>query len=79
LDAVNRAAVQHRRVLTTSPFQRLDTPPATTDGYDVGGRVTHDRLGLGRIVAIDPQFLTVDFGGGEIRQLKAGTKGWQSL
>lgn len=76
---MNRAAVQHRRVLATSPFQRSDSPPATTDGYDVGDRITHDRLGLGRIVGIDPQFLTVDFGGGVVRQLKAGTKGWQSL
>jgi hypothetical protein len=66
-------------VLATSPFQRFDTPPATTDGYEIGGRITHDRLGLGRIVAIDDQFLTVDFGGGLSRQLKAGTKGWQSL
>lgn len=71
--------MQHRRVLPTSPFQRSDNPPATTDGYDVGGRVTHDRLGLGRIVAIDELFLTVDFGGGVVRQLKAGTQGWQSL
>jgi hypothetical protein len=66
-------------VLPTSPFQRFDTPPPTTDGYCVGGRVTHDRLGLGRIVAIDEQFLTVDFGCGSVRQLKAGTRGWQAL
>jgi hypothetical protein len=71
--------VQHRRVLPTSPFQRFDNPPPTTDGYDVGGRVTHDRLGLGRIVGIDELFLTVDFGGGQVRQLKVGSKGWQSL
>ncbi|MDQ1289031.1 MAG: hypothetical protein QG622_2597 [Actinomycetota bacterium] len=76
---VNRAAVQPRRVLPTSPFKRSDSPPPSTDGYSVGGRVTHDRLGLGRIVAVDPQFLTVDFGCGMVRQLKAGTKGWQSL
>lgn len=79
MGAVNRAAVQHRRVLPTSPFQRSNTPPPTTDGYHVGGRVTHDRLGLGRIVAIDELFLTVDFGGGVTRQLKVGTKGWQLL
>lgn len=71
--------MQPRRVLPTSPFQRFETPPATTDGYSIGDRVTHDRLGLGRIIAIDPQFLTVDFSGGIVRQLKAGTKGWQSL
>jgi len=76
---VNRAAVQHRRVLATSPFQRLNAPPPTTDGYDVGGRVTHDRFGLGRIVAIDEMFLTVDFGNDQVRQLKAGSQGWQSL
>jgi hypothetical protein len=71
--------VQRRRVLPTSPFQRSDSPPPTTDGYDVGGRVTHDRFGLGRIVAIDDLFLTVDFGEGIVRQLKAGARGWQAL
>jgi hypothetical protein len=79
LGIVNRVTLQHRQVLATSPFQRFDTPPPTTDGFSVGGRVTHDRLGLGRILAIDPYFLTVDFGDGVVRQLKAGTKGWQAL
>jgi hypothetical protein len=66
-------------VLPTSPFRRLDVSPPTTDGFLVGGRVTHDRLGMGRIIAVDPEFGTIDFGGGTIRQMRAGARGLDRL
>jgi hypothetical protein len=62
-------------VLPTSPFRRIDIAGPTTDGYLVGGRVTHDRFGMGRIVAVDAEFVTVDFGGGTVKQLRAGARG----
>ena len=76
---MHRSAVQQRRVLPTSPFRRDDTPPPTTDSYHVGERVTHDRLGLGRIVDVDAEFVTIDFGAGAIRQLRAGARCLQQL
>jgi len=76
---VHRSAVQTRKVLPTSPFTRIDTTPPTTDGFLVGGRVTHDRFGLGKIVAVDPEFITIDFGGGTVKQLRAGAKGLDRL
>jgi hypothetical protein len=66
-------------VLPTSPFRRLETTQPTTDGFVVGGRVTHDRFGVGKIVAVDPEFVTIDFGGGAIRQLRAGARGLDRL
>jgi hypothetical protein len=79
LGVVSRSAVQQRRVLPTSPFRRIEAPPPSTAGYLVGGRVTHDGLGVGRIVDVDEAFITVDFGDGAVRQLRAGTRGLQRL
>lgn len=76
---VPRSAVQQRRTLPTSPFQRIATPPPSTDGFQIGGRVTHDRLGMGRIVEVDEEFVTVDFGSGATRRLRAGARGLQLL
>jgi len=68
-----------RRDLPTSPFRRIEPPPATTDGLAVGGRVTHDHFGLGRIVVLEPEFLHVDFGGTRPVRLRAGSPGWLAL
>ena len=76
---VHRSAVQVRKVLPTSPFHRLDSAPPTTDGFSVGGRVTHDRFGMGKIIAVDPEFVTIDFGGGSVKQLRAGARGLDRL
>jgi hypothetical protein len=76
---VHRSVVQTRRVLPTSPFQRIDSSPPTTDGFIVGGRVTHDRFGMGKIIAVDPDFVTIDFGGGAVKQLRAGARGLDRL
>lgn len=64
-----------RRVLPTSPFQRTETPTPTTAGYRVGARITHDRYGLGRIVAVDEGFIFVKFSDGAARQFPAGVRG----
>ncbi|HEY6794903.1 MAG TPA: hypothetical protein VI248_09485 [Kineosporiaceae bacterium] len=76
---MDQSVAQTRRVLVTSPFQRLETARPTTDGYLVGGRVTHDRFGVGRITAVDTEFVTVDFGGGAVRQFRAGSRGLSRL
>jgi len=41
--------------------------------------VTHDRLGMGRIVEVDDEFVTVDFGSGGVRRLRAGARGFHRL
>ena len=45
----------------------------------VGGRVTHDRLGMGKIVDVDSEFVTIDFGDGAVRRLRAGARGLHQL
>ena len=40
----------------------MTTPPVLS--FSPGDRVTHDHLGLGRVVAVDVGFVSVDFGEG---------------
>ena len=50
-----------RRHLASSPFQ----PPApeVVETFEVDERVTHDKYGLGRVVAVETdQAVVVDFG-----------------
>lgn len=54
-----------RRHLATSPFKREPEPPIVQ--YVVGGRVSHDTYGLGRVVAIEANAVTVDFGSRKVR------------
>ena len=57
-----------RRHLATSPFNKtpLIEPPA--EQYAVQDQVTHDRYGLGRVVAVeDDTAVTVDFGSRLVR------------
>ncbi len=50
-----------RRSLPASPFIRRTTP--APEQYVVGDRVTHDKHGLGRVVAVeDDTSVIVDFG-----------------
>ena len=52
-----------RRFIAGSPFNKpaVDEPPA--EEYALQDRVTHDRYGLGRVVALeDESSLIVDFG-----------------
>jgi len=53
-----------RRSLPTSPFKpRVEAPPKR---FEVGDRVTHDRYGLGRAIAVEGDggdiAVLVDFG-----------------
>ena len=57
-----------RRHLSTSPFNKppLAEPPA--EQYAVQDQVTHDRYGLGRVVAVeDDTALIIDFGSRLVR------------
>jgi hypothetical protein len=76
---VTQPAPIRRRPLATSPFNRPDVRPPTTSGFSVGDRVTYDRFGMGRVVSVDASFVTVDFGGGDVRDFAAGTSGLQPL
>lgn len=49
-----------RRHLPTSPFP--PTPVPEIEQYAVDDRVTHDAYGLGWVVAVDQESVTVDFG-----------------
>ncbi|MER5635668.1 hypothetical protein ABT095_01785 [Kitasatospora sp. NPDC002227] len=47
---MTRTAVA-RHTLATSPFKAPEVAPIET--YEVGDRVSHDRHGLGRVVAVE--------------------------
>jgi hypothetical protein len=50
-------------VLPSSPFRPPAPVPTAPDSLAVGDRVTHDRLGLGRVTRIlDDDTVVVDFG-----------------
>ena len=49
-----------RRHLATSPFKPAPVPDI--EQYAVDDRVTHDSYGLGWVVAVDGESVTVDFG-----------------
>jgi hypothetical protein len=51
----------------------------TTNGFSVGDRVTYDRFGMGRVVSLDANFITVDFGEEDVRVFPAGTAGLQPI
>ncbi len=68
-----------RRVLATSPFKNRQEVAASTSDFSVGDRVTHDRRGMGRVVAVDEQFVTVEFGPGEVCRVPAGARGFSRL
>ena len=68
------------RVLPTSPFQRKEVVPPTTDGFEVGDRVTLDSWGMGRVTEVTPDAVTVVFGSpGGVRRIPAGTRGFSRL
>ncbi len=60
-----------RRHLPNSPFnagrEAAAIPP---EPIPVGARVSHERYGLGRVVAVDGEWaVIVDFGGGDLRRV----------
>lgn len=54
-----------RRHLSSSPF--VAEPDPVIEEFAVGDRVTHDKYGLGRIVARDEVAVTADFGSHRVR------------
>jgi hypothetical protein len=50
-------------VLTTSPFAAPEAAPVARAVLSTGDRVTHDRLGVGRVIRVlDDDRVVVDFG-----------------
>jgi hypothetical protein len=50
-------------VLPSSPFSNPEPAPAALEELTPGDRVTHDRLGVGKVVrVVDDQHVIVDFG-----------------
>jgi hypothetical protein len=76
---VTRATSATRRVLPTSPFKAKEIVIPSTDDFSVGDRVTHDRRGMGRVVRVDEQYVTVEFGPGDICRVPAGARGFSRL
>ncbi|AYY15067.1 hypothetical protein EF847_22585 [Actinobacteria bacterium YIM 96077] len=57
------SSTTNRRVLSTSPFQ--SAAPEPIEPFEVNDLLTHDRHGMGRVVAVGPDNkIHVDFGGG---------------
>ncbi|MFN8073903.1 MAG: hypothetical protein U0Q15_00615 [Kineosporiaceae bacterium] len=63
----------------SSPFKREVVPPPSTADYQVGDRVTWDRGGMGRVVAVTEDHITVDFGTAGTRTFAAGASGLSRL
>jgi hypothetical protein len=52
-----------RRALPTSPFASPSTSAPVLEHLEAGDRVTHDRLGVGRVLRLaEDQIVIVDFG-----------------
>lgn len=50
-------------MLPSSPFACPAPGPTASEAFTVGDRVTHDRLGLGRVTRVmDDESVIVDFG-----------------
>jgi hypothetical protein len=50
-------------MLPGSPFAAPDPGPTSSERFTAGDRVTHDRLGLGRVTrVVDDESVVVDFG-----------------
>ena len=64
-----------RRYLATSPFNAArEAAQAKIVPIPVGTRVSHERHGLGRVVALDgPDAVIVDFGQGERMRVALGS------
>jgi hypothetical protein len=51
-----------RRPLPGSPFNKAPASPAPVKEFAVQDLVTHDRFGLGRVIARETDTVLVDFG-----------------
>lgn len=65
LQGMNKRSGAQRRYHPSSPFQ---APPAQViEEFELDDRVTHDKYGLGRVIAVDGASVTVDFGSHKVR------------
>ncbi|MDN4175024.1 hypothetical protein QWY28_18820 [Nocardioides sp. SOB77] len=62
MSSSRRARPRH---LASSPFK--PEPELVVEVFEVDDRVSHDTHGLGRVVAVDPVCVTVDFGDRNVR------------
>jgi len=76
---VTRATSATRRVLPTSPFKPKEIVIPSTADFSIGDRVTHDRRGMGRVIRVDDQYVTVEFGPDDICRVPAGARGFSRL
>ena len=78
--ARNGASASSRRPLRGSPFAVPDAPdPRPSDYFTVGDRVTHDRMGMGRVLSVDDQYVCVDFGVGVIKQFPISNRSLDTI
>lgn len=54
-----------KRHLPTSPFP--PPPEPVIEQFEVDDRVSHDAHGVGRVIAVEPTVVTVDFGDHTVR------------
>jgi hypothetical protein len=59
------SAGSRRRHLATSPF--LDAAEPVIEQYACHDLVSHDTYGMGRVLTIEPEAVTVDFGTQKVR------------
>lgn len=65
LEPMNTKPARPRRYHPGSPFQA--PPEQTVEEFAVDDRVTHDKHGLGRVVAAGSDAVIVDFGSHQVR------------
>jgi len=65
-------ATPARRHPASSPFR--PDPEVTIETYEVKDLVSHDSYGMGRVVHVDAQAVTVDFGSQTVRVKSPFTK-----
>ena len=66
LQGMSPRSASSRRFLPGSPFNNLQ-PVEEVERYAVQDRVTHDKYGLGRVILVEGEAVTVDFGSHQMR------------
>jgi hypothetical protein len=69
---MSQSPAARRRRPPGSPFS--DPVPPVVESYAVDDRVTHDRAGLGRVVAVEEDAVIVAFGSQRLRVMTPFTK-----
>ncbi|WP_344474961.1 hypothetical protein [Nonomuraea monospora] len=60
---MRRTSPAGRRRPPGSPFNTPETPPPPVEQYVAGDRVSHDKYGLGRVLAVEQDdAVLIDFG-----------------